>query len=430
MHFKSKRIEIKKENDQLIIEFSAPVRITLPINWGPILVLILRSVTDLKGKSLLSFQEISNILGHSGRQWSHNIYQAWKLSGKDLKLFLQDKRELSDELLNIITEFVLLYPLRSILDQHREFLKVYPQYSTMCINSFRAYVSATDCCKLITAFSKQLQSGKLNPKSSYFIMVLQQKEKLLSLSDRAYIADLFPTNTDFLKGITGKDIDWSNGTIQKHLLICLLYTWGVSQENLSLLFGVSKSTIHDWVHKFNDEKLQGFILKMIGKWSGKICVDEKWIKIKGKWQYIFSAVDSRSGIPIFIKRFTSVDTASWTLFFIEFKMYYGFPLLITSDGSKSLLAARKIVFPRVRHQLCWFHKLKNLHKRIYKEIKDPAKRKRAIKLASGMFNNKHISSRKKAALQLSLIGGENIRIYIIKSILKPWLKFVYKISNM
>ncbi len=282
---------------------------------------------------------------------------------------------------------------------------------------------------MITSFRGQLQRKQLSVRSSYFINALLAQGKRLSSVDRAYISDLFPENNTLLKVATPKDIDWKQGTTQKTLLINLLYLWGVPQIKLSLLFGVSKTTIHNWIHNFCNEDLQGFILKMIGKWSGKICVDEKWIKVGGKWHYVFSAVDAISGLPLLSKRFRSADTASWILFFKEFKMYYPDPKLITTDGSNSLLGGLRKVFPRVRHQLCWFHKLKNLHKRIYKEIQEGVERKRALAFASGMFHNKHISSRKKAARQLALIGGINIESYLSKSIFNLWLKLTLCLTS-
>ncbi len=429
MKLKTKKLVANLENDKLIIDILAPLRIVLPLSLNKIIVIILRCITDQQGKPLLSFQEISNLLSHPGRQWSNNIYKAWESAGFDLKLFLEDKRELCEMTLNLITQFVLTYPLRSILEQHRQFMKAYPEFEGMCINSFCFYVSAIDCHKLITAFRKQLQSKQLSIRSSYFIKAFLAEGKRISSVDKAYISDLFPEINTFLKGATIKDIDWKQEITQKILLVSLLYLWGVPQKKLSLLFGVSKTTIHNWIHNFCDEGLQGYILKMIGKWSGKICVDDKWIKIKGKWQYVFSAVDAISGLPLLSKRFQSADAASWILFFKEFKMYYPNPTLITSDGSKSLLKGLQFVFPRVRHQLCWFHKLKNLHKRIYKELEEGIGRKHALAFASAMFHNKHISSRKKAARQLALIGGANIGSYLTKSIFNQWLKLTLCLTN-
>ncbi len=406
-------------NTHIIISFDKDISLHLPLCLGKFLVVLFRFIKDKDGKCVYSFQEISTILGHSGRQWSNNIFSLWEQSGENLYLFIEDKRKTSKEILNLIEKFVIAFPLKSILEQHREFIKVHSEYSSIGINMFRDYVSAIDCSKLITIIRKQVQDGKLNPKSSYFINVLLSEGKKISSLQKEYISDLLPTTQNLLPIVSGKDIDWSNKDTQKYMLVYLLYIYGVSQDKLALLFGVSKGSIHNWVHKYSKD-MKFSILKMITSWSGKICVDEKWIRVAGVWHFVLTAVDAQTGIALLSQRFDRCDSATWILFFKEFKIYYGVPKLITSDGSSSLLIGINHVFKGVRHQLCWFHKLKNLHKRIY-QIEDGEIRQKAFFFANGMFNNKHVSSRKKAARRLALLDV-NIAKYITKSIIGPWLK--------
>ena len=421
-------MEIKKTEKEIIITIDTPIKIILPIGLGiSLLVVLLRCIKDMAGNSVFSFQDISEIFGKPHRQWSNNIYKLWESSGENIKLFLEDKREISKAILGLVSEFVLRYPLRNISEQHREFIKVHPEYKTLCLNAFRDYVSSVDCSILITELRKQLHAGKLNLKESYFINVLLSEGKRVSSLQKSYITDLFPDRQDLLPTFTGNDIDWGNQNNQKYSLVSLLYTYGVPQEKLAFLFGVSKTTIHNWVHKILNKDLKYTSLEMIKKWSGKICVDEKWIRVAGNWQYVLTAVDSETGVPLLSQRFTSCDTAAWTLFFKEFKLYYDKPTLVISDGSNSLLAGLRIVFPRVRHQLCWFHKLKNLYKRIY-QIPDEQERKRAFGFAKGMFRNKHVSSRKYAAKQLAGLGAE-VSQYITRSFLNQWLKLTFCLTS-
>jgi len=424
----TKRVEIIKTTKEVIITIRTQTIISLPLAFGTnLLVVLLRCIKDMNGNYIFNYQDISEIFGKSYRQWSNNIFQRWKSSGENLKLFLEDGRETSIEILNLVSEFVLLYPIRSILEQHREFVKAYPEHKNMCVNIFRNYISAVDCSKLITVLRKQLNAGKLNIKSSYFVKVLLSEGRKISSLQKSYISELFPKAPNLLPVLTGNDMDWNNRNIQKYTLVSFLYTYGVSQDKLAFLFGVSKTSIHKWIHKILNKELKYTILKMLTKWSGKICVDEKWIRVAGVWHYVLSAVDSATGVPLLSRRFTTCDTATWTLFFKEFKLYYGNPFLIVSDGSSSLSGGINIVFPRVRHQLCWFHKLKNLHKRIY-QITDGEIRTRALGLANGIFHNKHVSSRKYSAIQLAGIDGMFAK-YIAKSILGQWLKLTFCLTS-
>ncbi len=154
--------------------------------------------------------------------------------------------------------------------------------------------------------------------------------------------------------------------VQKRLLVTFLSASGVPYAILALLFGVSKTTIHNWVYWMCTNGLEQFIISSIGYWSGEISVDEKWVKIKGKWHYVLVAVDAKTGFPLLIRCHATLDNVSWKLFFVQFKHIYGTPKLIISDGSFSLWSGRLQVFSRTRHQLCKFHKLKNLIKFIWR----------------------------------------------------------------
>lgn len=424
---KTQGVCVTTTDTHIVITITEPISIALPRGLGQLLVVFLRCIKDSSGVCVLTFEQISLSLGHRGRQWSQNIIKAWDDAQCDLYLFLEDKRKISQELLLFVSQYVMLYPLRSVLEQHREFIKAYPD-KEMCINAFRDLVSAIDCSKFITAMRAQLTGGLLHPNSDYFLAVLLNKQPVVSNEYKAYIADLFAT-VAMPQKLEDKDIDWSQAQTQIKLVISLLYIYGVSQERLSVLFGLSKTTIHNYVVSFCDAGLEGFIIRMIGRWSGKISVDEKWIKIAGQWQYIFSAVDSVSGVPLLVKRFETADTGNWVLFLSQFKSYYGNPTLITSDGSAPLLAGLKIVFARVRHQLCWFHKMKNLYKRIYDNITDITLKTQMFKLAKSMFGRKNVSSRKQAARELYQIGGEKIQKYMNKSIFGAWRKLTLCMTN-
>ena len=72
------------------------------------------------------------------------------------------------------------------------------------------------------------------------------------------------------------------------------------------------------------------------------------------------------------------------------------------------------VFPNSNHQLCKFHKLKNLMDKILKSYSSPKEKKRMIKLAKGIFANKSYYGRKRAAKHLMDISPKYISKYVEK----------------
>lgn len=164
-------------------------------------------------------------------------------------------------------------------------------------------------------------------------------------------------------------------------------------------------------------------------WSGQVSFDEKWLWIDESWHFALCAVDSVSGFPLLIELYPSLDSVNWTLFFRHFKALYGVPKLITSDGSQPLARAREVVFKGVRYQLCKFHKLKNLIKRLQQQIHDPKLFKRSVRLARHIFSNTSVSSRKHAAKRLQQLAGKPVSSYIDGHILKYWRNLTMSLTN-
>jgi transposase-like protein len=183
------------------------------------------------------------------------------------------------------------------------------------------------------------------------------------------------------------------------------------------ILGVAKSTVSDWIYKLPDMKKM--LLNSIKSWSGVVCMDEKWLWINGKWHYVFSVVDHYTDFPLYYKTVDAQNTNIWVAFMSEFKKIYGNPKLIISDGSLALAAARRKVFPTISFQYCWFHKLKNLNKRIYK-VEDDKLRQKLLKMSDRMFHSKHPSSRKRTAKRIVAMNVPGVSKYVGKNILVNW----------
>jgi transposase-like protein len=209
----------------------------------------------------------------------------------------------------------------------------------------------------------------------------------------------------------------------------VLYACGLSQEMLALVLGTSRTSIHNWIYSICTDELDWHLIRDIVRWSGQVSFDEKWIKIKGTWYFVLCAVDARSGFPLLIELYPTLDTVSWTLFFKRFKALYGVPKLIQCDGSKALAAARAAVFAGVRYQLCKFHKLKNLMKHLRQHIQEPKRLKRCHRLARHIFSNTWVSSRKQAVHTLRKLAGEQVSSYLDEHILSCWRSLTMSLTS-
>jgi transposase-like protein len=66
--------------------------------------------------------------------------------------------------------------------------------------------------------------------------------------------------------------------------------------------------------------------------SGRVSVDEKWIKVAGVWWYVFAAVDCVSGYPLHVVLYPSNSGVYCKLFLLELKRLGYVPKVIITDG--------------------------------------------------------------------------------------------------
>jgi len=327
----------------------------------------------------------------------------------------------------LIEAAILETPLLSPHHQYRSFCEDHPTES-LSEETFRKYANEIDGLKLVKRFQQVVKPGTERLDVSRYLTEVLACDRL-SHAKKKEIVEIVPDGDEAASASLAETVTLSPPTLQKKLLVVFLFACTVSQEVLALLMGVSKSSIHYWIAGICTEDFEWQMLRAITCWSGQVCFDEKWVKIKGEWYFVLCAVDSVSGFPLLVALYPTLDTVSWVLFFKRFRALYGRPFLIQSDGSHALAAARAIVFAGVQYQLCKFHKLKNLMKRLRQYVADSARFTRCAGLAKRMFTNASVSSRKAAARTLQALAGQEVSDYIEEHILTPWRHLTRSLTN-
>ena len=380
------------------------------------------------GEPVFTFQEIADKLGYADRRNVQNFHREFRQSGEEMQQFLSRKQSKKDQNFSMIEQQILESPFLPISKQYRAFIEEHPEVS-VSETSFRKYVNEIDGSKSLKRMQQLVgKEGSSIDSKRYLKELLSLAE--FSVAKKKEIVEVFAEVKDERPAKTCmKSLELSSPVVQKKLLVVFLYVCNVSQEVLSLLCGVSKTSIHNWIYDVCPEDLDWQILAAIVCWSGQVSFDEKWLWIDESWHFALCAVDSVTGFPLLIKLYPTLDSVNWTLFFRHFRTLYGIPKLITSDGSQSLAIARELVFKGVRYQLCTFHKLRNLMKRLRQHIHDPKLFRRCVRLAKHIFSNTSVSSRKHAAKTLQKLAGKQVSSYIDGHILKYWRKLTMSLTN-
>lgn len=391
-------------------------------------ILLRLFVCPATGKHFFTWQEIADAFGKKDRRNMQNFMQEFQQCEGDFLRYLARKTTKKDAVFPLIEAQILAAPLLSIGKHYRAFCEVHTQ-ERVCEQSFRNYVNEIPATKIL----KRIRQLGFKKEQS-FDMRRYLKELLaletLSQAKKKEIVEQFPdVEPSRPCSLREKGERLTSESLASKLLVVILYICGLSQEMLAMLFGVSKTSIHNWVYTVCSEQLYWEIIHNIQQWSGQVSFDEKWIKIEGVWHFVLCAVDAVSGFPLFMEIYPTLDTDNWTLFFKRFKALYGKPKLIQSDGSQPLAAARELVFSGVRYQLCKFHKLSNLMKRLRKQARDPKLFRRFVRQAKHVFTNKSVSSRKHAAKRLQQLAGEQVSSYIAESILACWRQLTMSLTT-
>lgn len=384
------------------------------------------SVTKTDGSPVgLTFQEISTALGHADRQWSNNFWREFEAADRDALNYLKRKNRLEDEAFSLIEAQILQQPLLPLATQYDGFCAAHPELE-MCRTTFDRYAAQVDSARLIQRVQRSVTSGEVSLDSEFYLQELLNHIQIAP-GQRKEIRELLPSVA--AAETVSAPVDPTAPKSELKLLVVLLYVCRLSQDLLGLLFGRSKTTIHNWIHELAGPGLEDFILGKIQRWSGQVCFDEKWVQINGVWQYVLSAVDAVSGFPLWMRLYPTLDAVSWQVFMLEFKGIYGVPNLIISDGCQKLALARSLVFAGVVYQLCKFHKLKNLFKKIRAAGLKMAQIARLQRLAGHIFTNRTVSSRKQAAKTLAGFSEGGIGDYVGARILGDWRHLSKSLTN-
>jgi len=412
-------ISVQRKDENLCVNVNCPVSFTIKDtkNNQKALYVLLRLFKSENGKNLITFEKISALFSLNSRQDSNNFFRDFSASGEDMLLYLLRKQTLKDKSFGLIETQILKNPLLSINEQYQIFIDN-NQDIKISEQSFKKYVSEIDAIKIKKSYDRLITKEEIRPDKERFLKEIIEEDNF-SNQKRKEIISIFPDLQQKDEDIV-KEISLFNNfdVFGRNFLIMFLVACGLNYQVLSMLMGVSKSTIYNLFYSLTF--IKRLILNSVKWWSGEVATDEKWVKLNKKWYYVLSIVDNKTGFPLYFQLVSDVTTETWKIFFQRFYKIYGKPRLIISDGSGAIAGAIKEVFPAADHQLCKFHKLKNLMDRIGKSNSSSKNKKKMIKLAKNIFSNKSYYSRKRAAKRLLEISPDYVSTYLQKSILDKW----------
>jgi hypothetical protein len=293
-----------------------------------------REVKDREtGKPVLTFQQLADQGEYADRRDVQNFPRELRQSDFDMQAFVARKATKHERLFPLIEAAILQTPLLAPHQQYLQCCEDHP-HESLSEETFRKYANEIDGLKIVSRGQHMLKTGTDTRDVRRYLAEVLACERLSHAKKKEIVA-LAPECAEDSCAMTTETVHPGSPTVQKKLLAVFLFACNVSQEVLSLLMGVSKSSMHYWIAGICTEDFEWQMLREIPCWSGTVSFDEKWVTIKGEWYFVLCAVDRISGFPLLLALYPTLDTVSWALFVKRFRALYGRPILIQCDGRRA-----------------------------------------------------------------------------------------------
>ncbi len=184
----------------------------------------------------------------------------------------------------------------------------------------------------------------------------------------------------------------------------------VEELGISVHYG----TLLRWVKKAGEEyidmlRLQGRIV------AATVIIDEKWVKIRDRWHYVFIATDATADDLLHLDLFKRNDKQAIKGFLLTLKALGIYPKVIVTDLLKGYASVIKEVFPEAYHHECILHAKRAARRIVYEYFPGEENkniRKKLIKKLRWFFESespKEVTSRFEKIQSLKTQYGEPVR---------------------
>ncbi len=267
-----------------------------------------RLLVDDQGKPVCTLQDFASIVGSPNRQAARQPLEDFRQCGEDT---------IASALEQISCVPVLRVRRRQLATGHGQYQEAW----------------------LLTELLESL-ARPATPPASWSVPTV---DRGMRLADPTALAALVPPELP-LAQVPGS-LCW---------LTCLmtLFYWNVPLSVLGRWCGVHTTTILRWVLG-----LALALWPLISRWIGEhvkasmVSVDEKWLKIRGRWDYWFVVLDVSTELPVLAALLPS--RGQWACRWVgrQLRQLKKVPKVLITDG----LQAYAYLVPGAKHVLCRFH---------------------------------------------------------------------------
>lgn len=344
------------------------------------------------GKPLFTYQQIADALGYKDRQDTNNFWRQFEASGKQFRDFLQRKMKVDDT----VVEAVKAEVRKDILASASTLCERVSQKlgrPDLTETNIRAALEKVPCTVVRQQIRAEWDAGAWHPKEQKLLETIMREwaesgaqrsesvltqieelgtqapdqacEEIVHVQQAEAVTSLFTPHAA-MHAISAK--------MRLMAVALTLYYWNVPLSRIALWMGVSKTTTYQWVIG-----LAVAVFPVVQSWISEgvkgvhLLIDEKWLKIRGRWWFWFVALDDETGLPLLNRLLPSQGSWSCCWFLVLIKHLGKTPRTIITDGLAAYESAIATVFQTTTHLLCVFHHQQGVTAWLKRHLPDASK---------------------------------------------------------
>lgn len=355
-------MEMQKKDSKFRVEwqgFSTDCFPDTPSNRKGMLV-SLRSLLDDSGKHIFTFQELSALFDSDNRQASSQHMEDFRECGSDFLEYLTRKRKVDRVVVESVKQELRQDPLAS-LKELQERVNARLERKDLTEANMKAAMEQISYGDIRDAVRSQLASGKAHYQESYLLSEMMGSGN--AIGERAgiqvpEIEGMSISDPSSIRSLIQPDIPTSSiKDSLKWVVYCMvLYYYGVPLSVLGNWLKVHKTTVLRWMIGLSIE-----LFPLVYRWiydnakANIVYIDEKWLKIRGKWHYWFVVLDSDIGLPVLASLLGTKSQWACRWIGVKLKQMGKIPREVITDGLPGYRSMVEDVLEKARHNLCHFH---------------------------------------------------------------------------
>ena len=318
----------------------------------------LRLLVDAQGKPLFTLQELAVLVGSTNRQAASQHLEDFRQCGEDLRGFVLRRRKVDGTVVEGVLHQLLQTPLAVPAELARRVNAQLGRHDLSAAN-IEGALEQISCGPVLRVLRRQFEAGQVHYQEAVLITELLERLSLpaplpagwgmpsadhgMRLADPTALAALVTPELPLAH--VPPSLGWLT-------FLMTLFYWNVPLSVLGRWCGVHKTTILRWV-----VGLAVALGPLVYYWIGErvqahmVYIDEKWLKIRGRWHYWFVVLDVPTELPVLAALVPS--RSQWACRWVgaQLRQLKKMPQVLITDG----LQAYAYLLPAAKHVLCRFH---------------------------------------------------------------------------